>query len=232
MYQEALRVASHVTHPVTVAAFALVFAAFAFRLAIQAKKPRIAWILAAGIIVLGLAPLAASTFLQSRGVYRIRVIVLGPDHSPMEGASVISSSGGEPKKVQDGFEFDIPPQTRPADGKIVFFASENSAFLNGNSTVVLAEDYYPSTTIQLTSDTSAMIRGVVVDEHHKSVVGATVSVPGYQDVAVTDKMGNFALPAHVADGQIVQVRAQKGQMEGSLSIPAGRLPVELVIKLP
>jgi hypothetical protein len=232
MLQEALKIASHITHPVTVAAFALVFAAFAFRFALRAKKPQIAWILTAGIIVLGLAPLAASTFLQSRGVYRIRVIVLGPDQSPLEDTHVSSSSGGEPKKVQDGWEFDIPPQTRPADGRIVLFASEKSAFLTGNSTIILAQDYYPTTTIQLASDTSAMIRGVVVDGHHRSVVGATVSVPGYQDVAVTDKMGNFALPAHVADGQIVQVRAQKDQLVGSMSVPAGRNSVELVVTRP
>jgi hypothetical protein len=70
---QALKIASHITHPVTIAAFALVFAATALALALRAKKPRIAWVLATGIIILGLAPLAASTFLQSRGIYRVRV---------------------------------------------------------------------------------------------------------------------------------------------------------------
>jgi hypothetical protein len=229
MWEQALKIASQITHPVTVVAFALVFAAIAYVLALRAKKPRIAWILTVGIIILGLAPLAAATFLQSRGVYRIRITILAPDQLPVEDAQVSSSIGGEPKKVQDGWEFDIPPQTRPADGKVVLFASEKSAFLTGSSTVVLAQDYYPTIVIQLASDTSAVIRGVVVDEHHRSVIGATVSVPGYQDVAVTDKMGNFALPAHVADGQVVQVRAQKDQLVGSMSVPAGRTSVELVV---
>jgi len=232
MQEQALKIASQITHPVTVVAFALVFAATTFGLALRAKKPRIAWILATGIILLGFAPLAASTFLQARGVYRIRITILGLDKSPVEDAQVSSSIGGEPKRVQGGWEFDIPPQTRPADGKVVLFASEKSAFLTGSSTVVLAQDYYPTISIQLASDTSAMIRGIVVDEQHRSVVGATVSVPGYQDVAVTDKMGNFALPAHVADGQIVQVRAQKNQLVGSMFVPAGRLPVELIVKRP
>jgi hypothetical protein len=49
---------------------------------------------------------------------------------------------------------------------------------------------------------------------------------------MTDKMGNFALPAHAAEGQIVQVRAQKDQLVASMSVPAGRLPVELVVKRP
>src|ERR1022692_1082778 len=94
MQEEALRLASHITHPVTVAAFALVFAAFALGAALKNKKPRLAVILAIAIVVLGLAPLAASTFLQSRGVYRVRVIVLGLDKQPVHDAEV-TSMGGE-----------------------------------------------------------------------------------------------------------------------------------------
>jgi hypothetical protein len=37
MQEEALKLASHITHPVTVAAFALVFAAFALK---AASRPR------------------------------------------------------------------------------------------------------------------------------------------------------------------------------------------------
>ena len=101
----------------------------------------------------------------------------------------------------------------------------------GNSNLVLDKDYFPAVEIQLEQDTSAMIRGVVHDGHRRSVVGAQVSIPGYPDEAVTDKMGNFTLPTHAADGQIVQVRAQKGLLVGSLSVPAGRT-VELVVKHP
>lgn len=231
MQDQALKIASHITHPVTVAAFAAVLAATALGLALRAKKPRIALLLAAGIIILGVFPIGASTFLQSRGVYRIRLSVLGADKQPVDDALVTSSIGGEPKKAEGGWEFDIPPQARPADGKVVLFASVKSAFLTGSSTLVLGQDYYPTTTIQLTHDTSATIRGVVVDEHRRSVSGAQVSIPGYPDIAVTDRMGNFVLPAHAADGQIVQVRGQKDQLVGSLSVPAGR-PIELMVKSP
>jgi hypothetical protein len=230
MQEQALKIASHITHPVTVAAFASVLAATAFGLALRAKKPRIAWSLAAGIIILGLAPLGASTLLQSRGVYRVRAVALGLDHSPVDDAQVSSSSGGEPKKVEGGWEFDIPPQTRPADGKVVLRASVKNAFLTGSYTLVLAEDYNPTVTIQLTSDASATVRGVVLDERGRSVSGAHVSIPGYSDVAVTDEMGNFVLPAHAAEGQFVEVRAQMGQLTGSLSVPAGRTSAQLVIR--
>jgi hypothetical protein len=37
MQEEALKLASHMTHPVTVAAFALVFAAFALRAALKGR---------------------------------------------------------------------------------------------------------------------------------------------------------------------------------------------------
>jgi hypothetical protein len=39
------------------------------------------------------------------------------------------------------------------------------------------------------------------------------------------------LPAHTADGQIVQVRAQRDQLVGTVSAPAGTT-VELVLKRP
>jgi sugar lactone lactonase YvrE len=73
-----------------------------------------------------------------------------------------------------------------------------------------------------------MVRGVVVDEDLGAIVGATVSITGYSDVAVTDQKGNFVLPAHAGKGQIVEVHARKGQLTGSLSAPAGKV-VEVIL---
>jgi hypothetical protein len=164
-------------------------------------------------------------------LYIVRVFVLGLDKQPVDDVHVISSTGGEAKKIQGGWEFDIPPQSRPADGKLKLFAPERNAFLAGNSTLVLDKDYFSAVEIQLKQDTAATIRGVVLDQHGKSVAGARVSIPGYADIAVTGDMGNFVLPAHAADGQIVKVRAQKDQLLGTLSVPAGTT-VELVVKRP
>ena len=234
MWEKALEIASRISNPLTIAVFVSVIAAAVLLYGLRLKKrnvPRSVWIiLAAGVIVLGLAPLAITTFLQSRGLYRIRISVLGPDHSPIVNAHVSSSIGGEPKKVEGGWEFDIPPQTRPADDKVVLFATVEDAFLSGSYTLFLDQDYYPTAMIQLTSDTSAVIRGIIVDQHRRSVGGVSVAIPGYPDVAVTDKMGNFILPAHAAVGQIVQVRAQKDRLVASVSVPAGKQPIELVVK--
>jgi hypothetical protein len=229
MWEKALEIASHITHPIAVAAFAAVLVAYLFSLAVKKRQSRITWLLAAVVLILGLAPLLSSTYLQSRGIYRVRVVVLGTDKQP-DNPQVISSNGGEPKKVEGGWEFDIPPQSRPADGKLKLFASEKNAFLAGNSTVVLDKDYFPAVEIQLDRDTSATVRGDVIDEHRRSVAGAHVWIPGYSDNAVTDEMGNFVLPAHAADRQIVRLRAQKDQLTADVSVPAGNTPVELILK--
>lgn len=223
-----LKIAGHIGHPVAVAALALVIAASVFALALRARKPLMAGIGATGIVVLGVAPFAASAFLRSRGVYHIQVVVVRPDQSLVEIAQVKSSDGGELKMVGDEWELDVPPQARPADGKVTLFASVKDEFMKGSSSLVLAQDYYPTTTIQLVAETSAMVRGVVVDEDLGAVVGATVSIAGYSDVAVTDRKGNFVLPAHAGKGQMVGIRARKGQLTGSLSAPAGKV-VEVII---
>lgn len=228
LQETAFKIASHITHPVTAAVFVAVIALVAFRLAYRAKKTRLAVILATGIILLGLAPIAASTFLQVRGLYRVRILVLGQDGIPVNDARVTSSIGGEPKKVENGWEFDIPPQTRPLGGDFTVYASVDAAFLSGTSRLQLGQDYYPTVTIRLTADTSAVIRGVVLDEHHRPVAGAIVSVAGYGEEAHSDAMGNFELPAHAANNQIVQISAQKDKLVGTLSVPAGR-PIAITI---
>ncbi len=224
----ALKTASHIGHPVAVAAFALVAAASVLAVALRAKRPLLAWIVAPGIIVLGLAPFAASAFLRSCGVYHIQVVVVRPDQSTADIAQVKSSDSRELKMVEGGWELDIPPQTRPADGKVTLFATVKDEFLKGGSTLVLAQDYYPTITIHLVADTSATVRGVVVDEDLRAISGARVSIVGYSDEAVSDQKGNFVLPAHAGKGQTVEVLAQKGKLTGRLSAPAGKV-VEVIL---
>ena len=223
-----LKLAGHIGHPVAVAVFAVVIAASVFAVALRAKRPVIGSILAAGVIVLGVAPFVASGFLQTRGVYHVQVVLLRPDQSPVDIAQVKSSNGGELKMVAGGWELDIPQQARPADGKLTLSASVKDEFLKGKSTLVLGQDYYPTATIQLVAETSAMVRGVVVDEDLGAIAGATVSIDDYPEVAVTDQNGNFVLPAHAGKGQMIEIHAQKGQLTGRLSATAGKA-VEVII---
>ena len=225
----ALKSGGRIGHPLAVAAFALVFAVLVFALALRAKRPFLASIVAAAIVVLGFAPLAASAFLQSRGVYHVQVLLVRPDQSPVDIAQVKSSNGGEVKMVADAWELEIPPQARPADGKVTLTASAKDEFLKGASTLVLAHDYYPTVTIQLVPDASAKVRGVVVDEDMRAVAGATVSIDGDLGDAVTDQKGNFVLPVHPGPPrQMIELRAQKGPLTGHLSILAGKV-AEIII---
>jgi hypothetical protein len=233
---KALEIASRISDPWTVAVFAAALAAIVLVCGVRTKRPKLpsaVWVIASvGMIVLGVAPLIAHGILQWHGVYHVRAIVLGPDKLPVDAAKVTSSIGGEPKRIEGGLEFDIPPQARPADGRLVLFASDRSAFLTGSSTVVLGRDYYPTVIIPLAADTSAAVRGIVVDGSGRQVVGARVWVAGYGDVAVTDQTGGFVLPAHAAARQIVDVRAEKDRMSGSAYVPAGSGPVEIAIRRP
>jgi len=224
-----MEIASRIRHPNTVAAFAAVLAAMAFLSALKARRPKIAVILALAILVLGLAPLASSTFLASRGIYHIRIVVLEPNGEPTGEAKPIPSVGGDLKQGNSNWEFDLAPQTKPLDGKVTFYASMKDAYLSGSSTITLAENYYPTVTVQLRKLVSVTIRGTVVDGDQRSVKNALVSVPGFGDIATTDEMGNFSLPAHAAEGELITVRAQKGDLVAEISVIAGK-NAELVLR--
>jgi hypothetical protein len=228
MHEQALKLASRVPHPEMIAAFAVLFAVVGFVLLARAKQTLVGCVLAVGFLVFGLVPWFAARSLHSQAVYHIQVVLLRPDQTAVDIAQVKCSNGGELKMVAGGWELDVPQQARPVDGKLIFSAVVMDEFLKGSSTLVLADDYYPTATVQLVADTSAMVRGVVVTEDLTAVVGATVSIEGYPDVAVTDRLGNFALPGHAGKGQTVEIRARKGQVRGHLSAPAGTT-VEVIL---
>jgi hypothetical protein len=221
MPEKALELATHITHPATVAAFTVVVAFVAFGLALHAKKTRVAWVLAITILMLGVAPLVAWTYLQSRGIYRIRIVVLALDNLPFSDVEVTSSVGGEIKKANDTWELDIPPQTRPADGRVTVSASARNAFLAGSTSIVLGENYYLAYPIHLQPLPAVVVRGVVLDAYSRPVSGARVAVEGFQEVAVTNELGNFEIPAHAARQQMLTLIAKKGELTARQPFPAG-----------
>jgi hypothetical protein len=216
--------------PYTAAAFAIVIAAIVIGVLARARKLNIAWLLAAGIILLGLAPIVASTILEYQGIYHIRIVVLDTAKQPVNDADVTSNVGGDLKKGSFNWEFDLAPQTRPADGKVTFFATVKNSYLVGSSILPLGNKYFLDVTIQLQELPPAMVRGVVEDESGRSVVGAKVAVSGYTEIAITNGLGNFVLPAHAAEGVMVSVRAEKGNLVAEDLVPAGRSAVLVVRK--
>jgi len=170
--------------------------------------------------------------VESAGVARLRVLLLSPEGRPVEDAKAWTSVGGEPKQVAGGWEFDIPVSQLPPDGRITVHAAKESAFLSGSTEVRLGDDLAPSVTVRLAPNQAATVRGIVVDEAGNALEGVRVSIVGHGDETVTTKPGGeFFLPAHAADGQQVQLRAEKtGYNAVTQFHPAGRFPATLVLE--
>jgi hypothetical protein len=222
MPEQVLKLANHTPHPEQIAIFAVLFAGVIFAASLRARRPIPGSITAALLLAFGLAPLYVCHLLQSRGVYHVQVELRRPDGSPVYYAQLKSSIPGPLQIFEGGWRQDVTSQNRPFDGRIAFSAAAKDEFLKGNSTLTLAGDYYPTVAIPLTPETSAKIRGVVVNGQMTAVQGATVSIEGFPEIAVTDGKGNFVLPAHAGNGQLVEVHAQKDGALGRVTAPAGK----------
>jgi hypothetical protein len=225
-----IRMASGITNLWSLAAFGL--AAVVYLLVKRRGTiPGLAWIT---IWILILAPIVVSAYstISRTNMYRIRVTVVGAQGVPVEEAMVWSSAGGEPKKVSGGWEFDVPMASRPADGKITFFASVPSAFLSGDRELELGNDYNPTVVLKLYTPQSASVRGMVIDDNGKAIVGAMVTVAGIEgEGALTDSDGNFSLAAHAANGQQVLLHVEKkGYAPTSQYHPSGPDPATIMLK--
>lgn len=174
---------------------------------------------------------AVTTDSTNGAIYRLRVTVVDPQGIPVEDARVWSSIGGEPKKVAGGWQFDIPAASKPKDGKLTIFASKKNAFLAGQKELQLGNDSNPAVTVTLGHDTSATVRGNVLNVSDEAIIGATVSILGYgQEAVKTGEGGSFVLAAHAADGQQVQLHVE---MAGFKPVnqwhPAGGVPAVIYL---
>jgi hypothetical protein len=234
MLTKALELAAQITHPVTAAIFAAVLALIALLSLTKGtgkkKPPQIAWLLATVIFLLGLSPLVASTWLDSRGIYRVRIEVFNPGKEPVHDAEITSSAGGELKKTDAGWEFTIPREEKPANSEVTFRAALKDSYLAGNSTLKLEKDYSPQLTIQLASLPSVEVRGMVEDGNGRPIEGARVWVLGYDEAATTSSTGNFSLPTHHADGQQITLVARKDDRNTRTTAFAGQTDAEVILR--
>ena len=188
-----------------------------------------------GLIVVALVPILGSLQLQreglqQKGIYHLRVTVLDPQGMPTNDAQVWSSTDSIPKKVDGGWEFSIPAGSKPAEGRLTVYARVPNAFWQGQRELRLADEYYPTATVRLRADDKAQVRGIVQDAAGRAVAGARVCVVGYPAEAFTTKEdGNFVLLAHAAEGQEVELHAEKPTKSVNQWHPAGTFPVTLVL---
>ena len=229
-----LTAAAHVSGIWSLAAFAIA-ALVGYLASHRGKVPVIAWGVVVGVILLGLAPIAGSYYVQiktANPLYRLRVNVVDPDGQPVEEAVVQNSLGNFATKAAGAWQFEIPTTTRPANGKLTVYATIESAFRSGHADVMLGDDRYPALTVTVRSNDRATIRGIVQDVHGRAIPGVQVSVVGYAGEAVATGLdGGFLLPAHAADGQQVQLHAEKAGL-GALTEwdQAGPTPVTLTLR--
>lgn len=224
VFTRGLEIASRIEHPTAVVCFAIVFFVIVYWRTPRTKNREVARsfrIAAFVILVAGLAPTAANTYLHSQGVYRIRVTVIGPDQRVRSDAKLTSSLGGEVKSSGNTWEIDIPPQSRPNDGRLTISAEVGPEFLLGSRTVTLGNDYFPSLTIQLSALPSTPVRGIVLDERGGPVSSAKVAIENYPEITLTNSMGNFEIQSHVPAGKMISIIATKGSLVAKISGPAG-----------
>jgi hypothetical protein len=191
------------------------------------------------IVLFVLVPILASHYVElettkitdsNRLIYRLRVTVLSPEGTPVSDAIVTNSLGGYATRAASAWQFDVPVATKPADGKITVYAIVENAFLKGKNEVLLADDHNPTTTVQLVRDASARVRGIVVDSTGKALSGAQVLVVGFgSEAVITQRDGGFVLPAHAADGQLVELHVQKGRKSVKQWTTGGQSAVTILL---
>lgn len=228
---ELIKLIPKIANPFSFAAFALAIVLF---LVLRSREnvPLGAWLTLSLIVLVAILAPFFLELVDSTDIYRVRVTVLDLQQIPVEDAKVWSSIGGEPKKVAGGWQFDIPAASKPADGKVLLYASKKTAFLIGKQQLHLKDDFNPAVTIQLDKEKSVTVRGIVIDEKQQSISGARVSLTGYPNEAVfTSKDGNFVLSAHAADGQSVLLSVEKnGYKLTSQAELAGDFPVTIILQ--
>jgi hypothetical protein len=214
-------IASHITDPVTATVFAATFFGIALVMVIRWKNQRIVILVAVCLFLVGLAPLAAVTFLSSKGVYHVRLVVIAPNNQLISDAEIKTSVGGEIKRTESGWEIDIPPQTKPADGEVRIYANVPSSFLKGQATAKLDRYYFQSIELHVSNFEFAKIHGQVLDETQHSVANADVTLPACSQSVKSDTHGLFEFDLCVPQGQMVTIRAQKGRFSTSVTVLAG-----------
>ena len=137
--------------------------------------------------------------------YRVRVVVLDPDDRRVDKARVWSTLFGD-AQLRDGvWEFEIAPDERPQDDRLVVYAETSS--MKGHEEVVL-DGRNAAVEISVRRSDS-VVKGRVVDDVARPIGGARVSRDGYDDHVLTNESGWYELSVSASGGQVVRVRVEK-----------------------
>jgi hypothetical protein len=200
------------------------------------QQGKMLFLVAFFICILGLVPILADAWLKSKpaagppDVYRLRVIVLDPQHTPVTGAILRTAALNDTATDSQGVaELTLPRATLAAGGKITVYADLEAAGLHASKDIQLAADPNPTETIELKSVRDAVVSGLVEDDHSSAISGATVSILG-GETGLTGTDGTFSLKANAAIGQDVRLHAEKaGYQPVDQDHPAGRGEATIVL---
>lgn len=184
-----------------------------------------------GMGVFALVLILWPKLLPSPELYRVQVTVVGPKGEVVDSAEIFSSPTGTKKKVDGGWELEIPAGSLPESRQLTIRAQDPKTTSRGRSELSLGKDLQPTVEIKL-PEVLADVEGVVLGSREQPVPKARVSVNGDENEAVeTGPTGEFRLASHVAPGTMVQlVVRKKGFHDKYQDHPAGSGRVTLYLE--
>jgi hypothetical protein len=195
----------------------------------------VVWALVFGICFVAALPFAARAYTgkldnEAKAVYRIKTTVLDTQGAPLAGASLHATATSITQTDTQGVaEVVVYTATLSKDRKVTIYADLDSEFLHGHADLLLTNDLYPQVTIQVKAEGDAVISGLVEDDTHHALPGATVSVLG-GDSGVTAANGMFSLKTNAPLGKPVRLHVEKnGYGAVDQDHPAGRGQVTVVL---
>jgi len=203
-------------------------------LVIWASQVKMAKGMLAGLLVFATAVTVAGWTVmrpEAPGTYQLRVTVLSPQRAPVDDARVTTNVGGEASRVNGGWQFEIPVAKLPRSREVKVFAEHPASFTRGTATVTFDEQHSLATEVVLAKEANAQVRGIVVDKAGRAVSDVHVSIVGAGDEGVvTHADGGFVLNAHVAEGEMARVHAEKGRLAVNQDQPAGGIPMTILLR--
>ncbi len=157
-------------------------------------------------------------------VYRIRVTVLDLEDRLIENTTLRSSLGGEKKKVDNGWQIDIPKANVPKHRKLKIYATKSGMNLHGKAELELSNDYNPTAIIKLKQDSVKFIEGIVKNDKGEPIDSVVVNAEDYYNaIDTTASDGHFSVSVSTLFGESVFIRATKEDEYESTKIwhPAG-----------
>lgn len=188
------------------------------------RSERLKWgLLSFTLLFLVSAGLGAYALVSARqpSIYSVRVMPIGPGGQPIAGTTIDTSIPTVTKRVEDGWEIEIPASALPAGRRLDVWVRKEDDFLHGHAQLRLADDLRPGLRVELQKEL-ATVAGLVVDEADRPVEDARVFVVGHPGAAYrTGGDGQFSLAAHAAEGEIVHLRADKPGYRPAEEYPYG-----------